>query len=72
VSLKVEEDHELNIVSMAVTQIFAMRHFWRYELRSWCIGLRLLFRVKDQSFKVEDNLRTLCLRRSTRECSREE
>ena len=71
-SLKVEEDHELNIVSMAVTWIFAMRYFWRYELRSWCIGFGLLFRVKDQSFKVEDNLRTLCLRRSTRECSREE
>ena len=27
VSLKVEEDHELNVVSMAVTRISAMRRF---------------------------------------------
>ena len=33
-SLKVEEDRELNIVFTAVTQISAMRHFLEYKLRS--------------------------------------
>ena len=71
-SLKVEEDQELNIVLTVVTRIFASRHFWGYKLRSWCFGFGLVFRVKDQNFKVEDDLRTLCLRKSTKECSREE
>jgi hypothetical protein len=34
VLLKVEEDHELNIVFMVVTRISARKHFWRYKLRS--------------------------------------
>ncbi len=71
-SLKVEEDHELNIVFIDVTRISARRNFWGYKLTSWCFGLGLVCRVKYQSFKVEDDLRTLCLRRSIRECSREE
>ncbi len=62
VSLKVEEDHELNIVFVVVTRIFAKRHFWGYKLGLWCFGFGLVFRVRDQSFKVED-LRTLCLRK---------
>ena len=72
VSLKVEEDRELNIAFTVVTQIFAKRHFWRYALRSWCLRLGLVFMVKDQSFKVEDDLRTLYLRKYTKECSRGE
>jgi hypothetical protein len=72
VSLKVEKDRELNITFIAVTRISARRHFWRYELRSWCLRLGLVFRVKNQSFKVEDDLKTLCLRKYTRECSRVE
>ena len=71
-SLKVEEDRELNIAFTTVTRIFAERHFWRYELRSWCLRLGLVFRVKNQSFKVEDDLKTLCLRKYTRECSKVE
>ena len=64
VSLKVEEDHELNIVFVVVTWIFARRHFWGYKLGPWCFGFGfgLVFRVRDQSFKVED-LRTICLRK---------
>ena len=46
-SLKVEEDHELNIVSMAVSRISTKRDFWGYKLRSWCLGFGLVFRVKD-------------------------
>uniref|UniRef100_A0A2N9HU74 Uncharacterized protein n=1 Tax=Fagus sylvatica TaxID=28930 RepID=A0A2N9HU74_FAGSY len=34
--------------------------------------LRLVFRVKDQSFKVKDDFRTLYLRKYIRECSRGE
>ena len=63
VSLKVEEDHELNIVFVVVTWISTRRHFWRYKLRSWCFGFGLVFSVRDQSFKVKDDLRTLCLRK---------
>ena len=70
--LKVEEDRELNIPFTVVTQIFAKRNFWRYALRSWCLRLGLVFMVKDQSFKVEDDLRTLYLRKYTKECSRGE
>ena len=69
VSLKIEEDPELNIVFTAVTQIFAKWHFLRYELRSWCLRLGLVFRVEDQSFKVKNDLRTLYLRKYTRERS---
>ena len=71
-SLKIEEDRELNIVFTAVTRISSKRHFWRYELRSWCLRLGLVFKVKDKSFKVEDDLRTLYLRKYTREYSRGE
>ena len=59
-SLKVEEDRELNIAFTAITHKSANRHFWRYELRSWCFGHGLVFRVEDQSFKIEDDLGTLC------------
>ena len=69
-SLKVEEDQDINIVFTVVTRISARRHFWTYELRSWCFEFELVFRVKDQSFKDEDDLRTLCLRKHTRGCSR--
>jgi hypothetical protein len=72
VSLKVEEDLELNIAFTTVARISAKRHFWKYKLRSWCLRLGLMFRVKNQSFKVEDDLRTLCLRKYTRECFRGE
>jgi hypothetical protein len=61
VRLKVRDDHEINIVFMAVTQISVRKKFWRYKLRSWCFLFGLEFRVKDLSFKVEDDLRTLCL-----------
>jgi hypothetical protein len=47
VSLKVEEDHELNIVYMAITRISTKKHFWGYKLRSWCLGFGLVFKVKD-------------------------
>jgi hypothetical protein len=72
VSLKVEKGQELNIAFTVVTHISVKRNFWRYELRSWCFGLGLVFRVEDQSFKVEDDLGTLCLRNYTSECSRGE
>ena len=68
-SLKVEENQELNILFTTVTRISAKCHFWRYELRSWYLRLGLEFKVEDQSFKVEDDLRTLYLRKYTRECS---
>jgi hypothetical protein len=67
VSLKVEENRELNIVFTAVTRVSAKCHFWRYELRSWRLRLGLVCRVEDQSFKVKDDLRTLYLRKYTRE-----
>ena len=71
-SLKVEEDQELNMVFTVVTRIFASRHFWGYKLRPWCFGFGLVFRVRDKSFKVEDDLKTLYLIKSTKECSKEE
>ena len=46
VSLKVEEDHELNIVSMAVSRISTKRHFWGYKLRSWYLGFWLCLELK--------------------------
>ena len=71
-NLKVEEDQELIIAFTAVTWISAKRHFWRNELRSWCLVLGLVFRVEYKSFMVEDDLRTLCLRKYTKECTRGE
>ena len=38
-SLKVEEDQELNMVFTAVTQISAKRYFWRCELKSCVLDL---------------------------------
>ena len=64
-SLKVEEDHELNIVFTDVTRISARRHFWGYKLTSWCFGLRLVCRVKYQSFKVEEDLLESALERNS-------
>ena len=69
VSLKVEEDQELNMVFTAVTQISAKRHFWKCELKSWCLRLGLMFRVENQSLKGEYDLRTPYLRTCTRECT---
>ena len=62
VSLKVREDHKLNIVFVVVTRKFAKSYFWRYKLRPWYFGLVLVFRITDQNFKIENDLRTLCLR----------
>ena len=39
VSLKVEEDQELNIVFTAVTQISAKRHFWRWGSNHGVFGI---------------------------------
>ena len=47
ISLKVEEDQELNMVFTAVTQISAKRHFWKYELKSCYLRLGLIFRVEN-------------------------
>ena len=47
VSLKVEEDQELNMVFTAATQISVKRHFWRCEFKSWYLRLGLMFRVKN-------------------------
>ena len=47
---------------VVVTRIPAKKHFWGYKLKSWYFGLELVFRVRDQSLKVEDDLRALCLR----------
>jgi hypothetical protein len=33
-----------------------------YKLKSWYFRLEFVFRVRDQSLKVEDDLRALCLR----------
>ena len=45
-----------------VTRISAKRQFWGYKLKSWYFGFELVFRVRDQSLKVKDDLRALCLR----------
>ena len=48
---------------VVATRIFARMHFWGYKLKSWYFGFELVFRVRDQSLKVEeDELRALCLR----------
>ena len=47
---------------VVVTRVSARRHFWGYKLKSWYFGFELVFRVRDQSLKVEDDLRALCLR----------
>ena len=62
VNLKVREDYKLNIVFVVVTRKSAIRYFWRYKLRPWYFGFVLVFRVTDQNFKIENDLRTLCLR----------
>ena len=38
------------------------RHFCGYKPKSWYFGFELVFRVRDESLKVEDDLRALCLR----------
>ena len=43
-------------------QTSAARHFWGVKLKLWCFEFKLVFRVRDQSLKVGDNLRALCLR----------
>ena len=47
---------------VVVTRISARRHFWGYKLKSWYFEFELVFRIRDQSLKVEDDLRALCLR----------
>ena len=47
---------------VVVTRISARRHFWGYKLKSGYFRLELVLRVRDQSLKVEDDLRALCLR----------
>ena len=47
---------------VVVTRVSARRHFWGYKLKSWYFGFELVFRVRDQSLKVEDDLRALCVR----------
>ena len=47
---------------VVATRISTRMHFWGYKLKSWYFGFELVFRVRDQSLKVEDDLRAFCLR----------
>jgi hypothetical protein len=50
------------VLIVVATRIYARMHFLGYKLKSWYFRLEFVFRVRDQSLKVEDDLRALCLR----------